>query len=403
MKVRCLSIHADYRCGHSGLCCRSGWHVPVEPVALASITGALESGALRSSRQAGDAPFLDPGNAPADVAAILAVDAAGDCIFLDADNRCDIHGQIGDEHLPSTCKQFPRVSVLGPNHTAVSLSHYCPTAARMLVDSPLDLRIVSAPASLLTAGSLEGLDARDALPPLLRPGMLMGWPEHERWEQHVVQVLNRDELTAEQALRALADDVEAVRDWTPGAESLADRLDAVCSRRADWRPEPPFPTVDLERARSLHLLARRAVPSDLPGHVLMATPSDVPGLDPSWTRWVEPVWSDLSRPVRRYLAARSFASWCAHQGDGLRTTLAAVETAWAVLVLEACRAAGSAERALDADLLIEALQAADLLLVHLVSPASLAMRLSVAEVQATAPDAQSSVPAAVSPAGHAAP
>ena len=37
---------------------------------------------------------------------------------------------------------------------------------------------------------LEGLlDARDALPPLLRPGVLMDWPSLERWERFAVSVL----------------------------------------------------------------------------------------------------------------------------------------------------------------------------------------------------------------------
>ncbi len=108
----------------------------------------------------------------------------------------------------------------------------------------------------------------------------------------------------------------------------------------------------------------------------------------------------MSRPVRRYLAARSFASWYAHQGDGLRTTIVAVEMALGVLVVEACRVAARAERPIDADVLVEALQAADLLLVHLAAPVELATRLSAVET-----DARTSSPSlrfAVNPPRHTA-
>ncbi len=252
MDVRCLSIHANYRCAHSGTCCRTGWHLPVAPDALVFLTNALESGALRTSRSTDDdRPFQAPNDAPRDVAAIVAADSSGACVFLDSDTRCAIHRQLDIGRLPVPCQQFPRVSVLGPDHTSVTLSHYCPTAARMLVDSPADLRIVRAPASLLTAGSLDGLDVRDAIPPLLRPGTLMGWPEYERWEHHLVHTLNRDELTPEQAVRALVDDAEAVRGWAADVASLGEHLEEICERRVAWMPETSEGAVDLERARSL--------------------------------------------------------------------------------------------------------------------------------------------------------
>ena len=48
--------------------------------------------------------------------------------------------------------------------------------------------------------TLEGLDARDALPPLLRPGMLTDLDGYDAWEQRAIGVLARGDLTAEQAL-----------------------------------------------------------------------------------------------------------------------------------------------------------------------------------------------------------
>jgi hypothetical protein len=41
MAVYSLSIHADYRCRHSGACCTADWDVPVELPALQNVDEAL--------------------------------------------------------------------------------------------------------------------------------------------------------------------------------------------------------------------------------------------------------------------------------------------------------------------------------------------------------------------------
>jgi hypothetical protein len=56
-----------------------------------------------------------------------------------------------------------------------------------------------------------------------------------------------------------------------------------------------------------------------------------------------------------------------------------LEVALAVVRVEAARLCATAERPLDEPLLIEAMRAADLLLVHLADPKTLAARLSEVE------------------------
>ena len=92
-----------------------------------------------------------------------------------------------------------------------------------------------------------------------------------------------------------------------------------------------------------------------------------------------PAWPAFSRPIRRWLAAKAFASWVALQGEGLRTTVAFLRVALGVLRAEAARGSAEAARVLDADLLLEAIRRADLLLVHLADPEALARRLSRGE------------------------
>ena len=67
---------------------------------------------------------------------------------------------------------FPRVVLHDGRGTFISLSHFCPTAAATAVragDSWPLAGIVDAPPALADVGALDGLDARDAWPPLLRP------------------------------------------------------------------------------------------------------------------------------------------------------------------------------------------------------------------------------------------
>jgi hypothetical protein len=80
---------------------------------------------------------------------------------------------------------------------------------------------------------------------------------------------------------------------------------------------------------------------------------------------VAPAWVEFARPVRRYLAAKTFASWAALDDDGLAAWSGAVETALAVLHVEATRQCVDSELPLDAARLEQAFRRADLLLLHL--------------------------------------
>ena len=93
-------------------------------------------------------------------------------------------------------------------------------------------------------------------------------------------------------------------------------------------------------------------------------------------RWVAPAWPQFSQPLRHFLAAHAFGNWYAYHGMGLRTVVRSLEVALSVVRVEAARLCDAAERPLDEPLLIEAMRAADLLLVHLADPKALAARLS---------------------------
>jgi hypothetical protein len=383
--TRCLSFHAGYLCAHSGACCTSGWTIPVEPPQLARLDAALRDGRLRVPRDGGGLIGEAKADAPRDPlvpAALLRADASGACACYDrAARRCAIHGQLGHDALPVSCQIFPRVCLIDRDGAYLTLSHYCPTAAGLLVAAaaahppvatptaamPADPVVVDAPDGFAPM-PLEGLDARDALPPLLHPAMLADRDAYRCWERWVVATLCEGQA-ADGSLHRIIDVTESIRRWRPRDGSLTAAVEAAFASATDEtssaRRLPPAPALT-PGALALDAAARRAV---LPG---LGVPSVPPDVVETFELSVAPAWSDFAAPVGRYLAARAFASWCAYQGRGLRTVVCSVVTAHAVLRVEAARHCAEAGRALDERLLLEAVRSADLLLVHLASREELA-------------------------------
>jgi len=337
---------------------------------------------------------------------ILRTNGAGECVFLDPrrarSGSCTVHRDLGETALPSACRHFPRVVTLTPLGVSVTLSHYCPTAAGLLLVTPRSsvtpgdeesagspnthdpaLRIVEAPPAFPAEWPWEGLDAREALPPLLRPGVLMDWPSLERWERFAVSVLAEEDRSPEAALDVLAAAAEKARRWTSPHGPFAPFFEGVLA----LSPQEPAPALsfrgpsvapgDEESAGAGMTGAWQLVADCVPrGAALPPTPE---GLGAAAEQWMAPAWPALALPIRRWLAAKAFASWVALQGQGLRTTVAFLHVALGVLRAEAARASSEAGRPVDAALLQEAVRRADLLLVHLADPEALARRLSRGE------------------------
>jgi Fe-S-cluster containining protein len=362
MPTRVLSLHADYACRRSGACCTAGWPIAVEPRVQLAVREAVARGALR--------PRLAEPFSPAapDTPPLLALDARGRCVFFQegTPHACAIHGQLGHGWLPLACRQFPRVALLTPYGVSLTLSHYCPTAAALLFRDDRGLDVVEDPPAFPPGGEYDGLDARETLP-LLRPGVFLDWDAHRVWEEHAVATLGREDLTPEQALARLRRDADAACRWTPERGSLAGFLEHLAAADEDGAAVHEMAFADA-------LAAWRLAASCVPAGAHVAPLSEL-ALTAADAGHVLPAWPAHGRTVRRYLAAKAFASWCGVQGEGLHTAVAFLQTALGVLRVEAARACGGAGRALDAPALSQALRAADLLLVHLAEPEALARRL----------------------------
>ena len=298
---------------------------------------------------------------------MLARTRRGDCVFFERSSHlCVVHQELGETALPATCRHFPRVALHDARGTFVSLSHFCPTAASMLFrDVPLE--IVEGPAAFPPA-DYEGLVVRtDDLPPLLTPTMLMDPEGYSAWERHMVGRCAAD-VSPEGVIATLTRDARELRTWTPGSLPLGDAVGRV---RGEVVDAEPLDTLTSSLALRGGVIA--AVPDDL------RPEPDERGLEDAYTRYVRPQWPAFRAPVNRYLAAKAFASWTAYQGRGIATIVRGLETALALVRVEAARECRNGAGALDADLLLAAFRSADFALNHLAIGEDLAAGWSSAE------------------------
>jgi hypothetical protein len=355
-KVRSLSIHADYRCRHSGHCCSTNWDVPVELRIYRSLTDALASGRLKmASGTEGLSPFILGSDLPEEAAAMFERTDDGRCVFLERSSHlCIVHRDLGESALAATCRHFPRVAIHDRRGTFVTLSHFCPTAASMLFRDDVPVQIVEEPPAFPPA-DYEGLEVTDEdLPPLLHPHMLMDLDGYSAWERHMVQRCADISRRPESILATLRRDAAIVAQWKPGAATLSE---AVSELPLDFLEAPP----ETGLAASLELFheAMTAVPEEF------RPDPDEDGLAEAYASWVRAEWPGFRAPVNRYIAAKAFASWTAYQGRGVATIVRGIEAAVALVRVEAARRCRDAGKPLDADLLLEAFRSADFTLNHL--------------------------------------
>jgi hypothetical protein len=320
------------------------------------------------------------GQLPEGAAAVLEPLPCGACQAFDKNggSLCLIQLTLGHEHLPASCRHFPRVALFEADATRVTLSHFCPTAAWMLfAPDSAKLTIVHDAAGIADRREHEGFDARQTIPPLLRPGVAMDGETCRLWEQHVIDALDSAGQASEETLAGLAFMTDEIRNWTAGQGPLETHARTALSAAAEPRRHSGQWHMTLPGASRLFLLAAASVPSGV------ARPDLPDGAEAGERAWVKPRWAAHARPIRRYLAARAFGAWSAYLGEGLRTQVAMLAVALAAVRIEAVRETARASRPLDPALLHAAIRSADLLLHHLSNAPGLVKSLAGVERGAT--------------------
>lgn len=355
MATYCLSFHASYRCRHAGACCDADWDIEVEDRIIEALTGRRVAPVYATPQ-----PFSRARDENGREFSTPARTATGTCGFRLAE-RCSLQVSGGEAMLPTACRHFPRVYLRDPRGDRLTLSHYCPTAAALLFE-PGEISIVEAAPPLALDGSIDGLDARRSLPPLLRPAMLMDHDAYDAWERLVVSVFATAPTVAD-AMALAAAATERVRRWHPADGALTT---AVHDSFAG-----PVPAAGPDRlSKGFEVLA------DVTGaHPLFAIPSDFPA---AWRRLYDGHRDRLEGPLRRYLAACAFGNWVAYRSQGLRSILEWLRACFDVLRLQITRAALETG-ALTRDSLVSAIRASDYMIVHTVDTQVFGRAIAVVE------------------------
>ena len=301
---------------------------------------------------------------------MVARTSGGDCVFYHRHSGlCVIHRDLGEPLLPSTCRHFPRLAVRDSRGTFISLTHYCPTAAASLFRDEVAVEIVEAPAAFPDADYQGLVVTEDDWPPLLRPDVLADAESYTAWERHMVRRCADPALSPESVIATLARDARRVRGVTPatGASIAATIAQLPCDGVYVETPR----TLDSSLAHLGDVIA--AVPEE------WRPEPEIEGLPEAYAVYVLPHWSRWTAPLKRYLAAKAFASWTAYQGRGFLTIVHGLDAALALVRIEASRHCRDANSALDASLLQEAIRQADFALNHLAAGDELAERWSKVE------------------------
>jgi hypothetical protein len=353
----CLSFHADWRCRHSGACCRAGWAIPVEADRFERIRAHV-------GPERGADLFITGGSLPEGAAAVLASGADGACRFHEG-QRCAIHRDLGEDALPSACQQFPRIALIDARGTFVRLSHYCPTAASLLMQTAT-FTIVSAPNTIALNGRVEGLDARAVLPPLLRSGLLTDVDGYAMWERLGVEILASGPLMASAAVDVIDAATVATLEWRPADIPLAEAV-----RDAFASAHPIAPSNDPQR----DLLRFAWVTGSIP-HGLRA---------PTLPRGIEAVWTQANAELdaydaalRAWLASHLFGNWVAYFANGLSTVVEYLRICLAVLRVELARECLRETARPSDQRLLEAIRQSDHILHHLADIPALTRSMELA-------------------------
>ena len=102
----------NFDCSQCTKCCR-GWRISIDPSTQAKLQGhSLGQSTLDQRDQKFYARKTNEGA----------------CVFLSSDNLCSIHSQLGADHKPRGCRQFPFRLCRTPDGIFVGLSFYCSAA-----------------------------------------------------------------------------------------------------------------------------------------------------------------------------------------------------------------------------------------------------------------------------------
>lgn len=226
-----------FRCCACGACCR-GWSVELDEPSRNVIQLALDR-----------LPHPDYGST---IPAVTLKGRTylqmrdGACVYLQADNRCFLHANFGEDSKPAVCRHYPRRYAAAPEHIFVSLSPSCHSAAMLMLSDP-------AAEMIATAVAATALSRPD--PFRLAHGFPLDSSSAFSSEEIVRKVLDRNDISPPErllvAIRLVDHVAEAGRG--PGRPDIMRELSAAADAADSTRPEydPPQASAQYRVLKSL--------------------------------------------------------------------------------------------------------------------------------------------------------
>ena len=116
-----LPTDQSFACTSCGRCCRACWTIAVEPEAEPAIRS---SQAYQARVREGFLPLTIQQERVA-----VARKHDNSCTFLDQDNLCELHRELGGEHKPVVCQTYPYLLTETPDGIFITLSYACPAVS----------------------------------------------------------------------------------------------------------------------------------------------------------------------------------------------------------------------------------------------------------------------------------
>ena len=155
----------------------------------------------------------------------------GACVFLGTDGLCGIHRELGFEHKPTVCRQYPMVALRTEDGVRVGVDPSCYTAMQTWRTGP------AVPEQSLTASKVA-LEAEAASQ---EASLLALVAEPEQTIGGIASALvgDRDAFAGRIVTRLQAADLEALLARPGTAPALVETLGPIARAVPGWSTEPP--------------------------------------------------------------------------------------------------------------------------------------------------------------------
>lgn len=238
MPFRHLPVIQNWDCAATGACCRQ-YEVAITEEERQRIEA---QGWDQETDLGGHSPIVGPGwlgGGPR-----LNQRSSGECVFLNANNRCQIHERFGAEAKPLACRLYPFVLIPVGNHWRVGLRFSCPSVAanqgRSISDHVPDLKDY-----IRLLERREGREAHTQPAPPLQSRQTLEWQPLFRIVETLLTLLRNRGDRLERRVRkclALATLCRQTRLEKLNNERLSELLELLC---AGLEAEVPVAPSDL--------------------------------------------------------------------------------------------------------------------------------------------------------------